>query len=194
MATNRTSLSSPTDIHSILEDVSPSSPFASSTARPHSGESLLFLLSEGGDKASESLLESLKTGISGKQNVKDKQYSCIYISDPAISGMCCGFIGTHKKVFCLKSKSECDIYMKGGNHAYSRFSPDPDSIYICKSKDNTSAWCDVTCSLTKEAWSVWCTKLDFEETWSLDEWKVKILASDENRFSAEEGKTLSRIS
>ena len=60
--------------------------------------------------------------------------------------------------------------MKGGNHATSKFSPVSNSVYICKTLDKTSAWCNISYSC-----SMMLSKLDtfdLNKSRSLDEWRV----------------------
>lgn len=56
-------------------------------------------------------------------NAGEKKYPVAFILASDIDSLCYSFIGIHKKVFCLKDKGTCIIYLKGGNHAISSFTP-----------------------------------------------------------------------
>ena len=156
MSTNRSSLSSADDIQAMLDNVSDSteSPFASArTSRP--GELLSVSLSQGGMDLSSGLV-SLPTGgtsstrsdvkITESLKIEGKPLPLYYLSQECVDEVCCGLIGSHKGIFCLKLKAECSIHQKGGSHFTSKFAPQGNTYYVCKSVDKTSAYCNLAFS------------------------------------------------
>ena len=101
-----------------------------------------------------------------------KKYPAVFLSETDVMDLCCCYIGAHKKVFCLKSKEDCTVFLKGGSHSVSRFTPSTNCLYVCKAVDKSSAWCDFSVETTKLEVLSLKDELKTEQGHSLDEWKV----------------------
>ena len=179
MATNRSSLSSADEIQHMLDDLSGNtdSPFASANVS-HPGEFKSLSLSQGGvDVMSELVSSSSKLqmhskfdlGTGGNLKPEGKPLPVFYLRQDHAGEVCCGLIGSHKGVFCLKHKLSCSV----GSHSTSKFQPEGNTYYVCKSMDKTLAYCSLSFSQKSFASSS-LKDLDLSQPRSLEQWRTLI--------------------
>ena len=115
-----------------------------------------------------------------------KLLSTIFINNDNVHHFCCGFIGSAKGTFCLKSKSLCPILLKCGSHATSKFTPELNTYYICKSQDNFAAFCDI--SISQSTIKLSGKSLDMDTPRTISDWRAIIQAIsniDESKSTSE---------
>lgn len=117
----------------------------------------------------------------GGGSMMGKQVTTFLASNTSIGKKCCGYIGTKRQSFCLRSKSKCSITV----HETSKFVPLEDHLYICKTAVEDSAWCDYKAPLHKVKTSNPELISKPSTTKTLTEWKAlfKSINSNEEIFA-----------
>ena len=118
------------DIQTMLASVTvPSTPCEASSTP---GESIL----GGGGIANTNISSSATSATQSHAKV----LPVMLLTNRNVNNYCLGFIGNHKKAFCLKHKSQCSV----ASHGMEKFTPKVETYYVCKSADKFAAWCE-TC-------------------------------------------------
>lgn len=172
---NHTSLRSADEIQALLERSSLSSPLPT-TLSP--GESLYNL--GGGTFSPDSVKLSVSSSGSGKLlPVK-------LVTPTCLNDLCLGFVGMHKRAFCLKSKSVCETI----SHSTSKFESEPNVYYVCKTVDATAVWCNLSIPKLSVKLSYAGEEFDMTKTRSIEAWRATIsmlgkVKSESSQFEIE---------